>query len=43
VNYGPAGAGAHETVEWVDLDSVVECARVLVRCVSGFAVDLGRA
>lgn len=29
VNYGPAGAGAHEPVEWVDLDSVVSCAHVL--------------
>ena len=30
VNFGPSGAGAHETVEWVDLSSVAECARVLV-------------
>jgi acetylornithine deacetylase len=29
VNYGPAGAGAHEAVEWVEADSVVTCARVL--------------
>ncbi len=29
LNYGPAGAGAHAAVEWVDLDSVVGCARVL--------------
>ncbi len=29
VNYGPSGAGAHEAVEWVDLESVVTCARVL--------------
>jgi acetylornithine deacetylase len=29
VDYGPSGAGAHEAVEWVDLDSVVQCARVL--------------
>jgi len=29
VNYGPTGAGAHEAVEWVDLDSVVSCAEVL--------------
>jgi len=28
--YGPAGEGAHGDVEWVDLDSVVSCARVLV-------------
>ena len=30
VNYGPAGAGAHEAVEWVDLNSVVTTAQVLV-------------
>ena len=24
-----AGAGAHEAVEWGDIDSVVDCARVL--------------
>ena len=30
VNYGPGGAGAHEAVEWVDLDSVVTTAQVLV-------------
>ena len=29
VNYGPAGAGAHAAVEWVDLDSVVICAQVV--------------
>ncbi len=29
VNYGPSGVGAHEAVEWVDLDSVVTCAQVL--------------
>jgi acetylornithine deacetylase len=27
--YGPAGEGAHGDIEWVDLDSVVSCARVL--------------
>ena len=27
--YGPAGEGAHAAVEWVNLDSVVSCARVL--------------
>jgi acetylornithine deacetylase len=31
VNYGPGGAGAHEAVEWVDLDSVVQCAAVLAK------------
>jgi acetylornithine deacetylase len=29
VNYGPTGAGAHSAVEWVELDSVVRCARIL--------------
>jgi acetylornithine deacetylase len=36
VDYGPAGAGAHEAVEWVDLDSVVTCARVLVESARRF-------
>jgi len=36
VNYGPSGAGAHEAVEWVDLDSVVTCAEVLVRTTWNF-------
>jgi acetylornithine deacetylase len=31
VNYGPGGAGAHAAREWVDLDSVLRCARVLHR------------
>ena len=29
LNYGPGGEGAHGAVEWVDIDSVVSCARVL--------------
>jgi acetylornithine deacetylase len=29
VDYGPTGAGAHDAVEWVDLDSVVNCGAVL--------------
>ncbi len=29
VNYGGDGDGAHQAVEWADLDSVVSCARVL--------------
>lgn len=29
VDYGPTGSGAHEPVEWVELDSVVKCAAVL--------------
>lgn len=36
VNYGPAGAGAHAAVEWVDVDSVVTCARVLVEAARRF-------
>jgi len=36
VNYGPCGAGAHETVEWVDLNSVVHCADVLVEAARRF-------
>ena len=29
VDYGPTGAGAHEAIEWVDVDSVVKCAAIL--------------
>ncbi len=29
VNYGGDGDGAHQAVEWADLDSVVSCAKVL--------------
>jgi acetylornithine deacetylase len=36
VNYGPAGAGAHEAVEWVDLDSVISCILVLVETAHRF-------
>jgi acetylornithine deacetylase len=36
VNYGPTGAGAHEAVEWVDLDSVVSTAHVLVETTRRF-------
>ncbi|MBA2245940.1 MAG: M20/M25/M40 family metallo-hydrolase, partial [Gemmatimonadetes bacterium] len=36
VNYGPAGAGAHEAVEWVDVESVVSCARVLTEAARRF-------
>jgi acetylornithine deacetylase len=36
VNYGAGGAGAHEAVEWVDLDSVVNCAQVLVEAALRF-------
>jgi len=37
VNYGPSGAGAHETVEWVEMDSVIACSRVLVEAAIRFA------
>jgi acetylornithine deacetylase len=36
VNYGPDGAGAHEPVEWVDIDSVVHCAAVLAETARTF-------
>jgi acetylornithine deacetylase len=36
VDFGPAGAGAHETVEWVSLDSVVTTARVLEKSARAF-------
>jgi acetylornithine deacetylase len=39
VNYGPSGEGAHEPVEWVDLDSLVTCARVLARCARIFGAS----
>lgn len=37
VNYGPDGAGAHETVEWADVASLVTCARVLAECGRSFS------
>jgi acetylornithine deacetylase len=36
VNYGPGGAGAHEAVEWVDIDSVARCAAVLAKTANMF-------
>jgi len=36
VDYGPAGQGAHEAVEWVDVDSVLSCARVLAETARRF-------
>jgi acetylornithine deacetylase len=36
VNYGPTGAGAHAAVEWVELDSVARCARVLESAAARF-------
>jgi acetylornithine deacetylase len=44
VNVGPTGAGAHEAVEWVDLDSVVTCAHALIRTAQLFcAGDTGQS
>jgi acetylornithine deacetylase len=36
VNYGPSGAGAHEAVEWVSLNSVVETAKALAHAAQDF-------
>lgn len=36
VDYGPAGAGAHEAVEWADAASVVTSARVLAEAARRF-------
>ena len=37
VNIGPDGAGAHEDVEWVDVASLMTCARTLSECGRTFA------
>jgi acetylornithine deacetylase len=40
VIFGPSGAGAHADVEWVELDSVMEFARVLAEaCINYCAVQ----
>lgn len=36
VDLGPDGAGAHEDVEWVDVASLVRCARILAECGRSF-------
>ena len=36
VDYGPDGAGAHAAVEWVDLESVARCTRVLIASATRF-------
>lgn len=36
LNYGPAGEGAHGAVEWVDVASVSNCARVLANAAIRF-------
>ena len=42
VNYGPGGAGAHEPVEWLDLESAITTARVLVAAAWNFAEPRSR-
>ena len=39
VLYGPSGEGAHAAEEWVDLDSVLSCARVLVETAHLFTAE----
>ena len=36
--FGPAGAGAHAAEEWVDLESVRQCAEVYVRTAAAFCL-----
>jgi acetylornithine deacetylase/succinyl-diaminopimelate desuccinylase family protein len=36
VLFGPAGAGLHGAVEYAELNSVLDCARVLVECARAF-------
>jgi acetylornithine deacetylase len=36
VDFGATGAGAHETVEWVSLESVVQAARILASAARRF-------
>ncbi len=36
VVFGPGGAGAHAVEEWVDLDSVAQCAQVLLETARAF-------
>jgi acetylornithine deacetylase len=36
VDYGPSGGGAHEAIEWVDLNSVVTCAEILAEAARRF-------
>ena len=39
VNFGSLGAGAHEAVEWVDVATVVECARALYQTALFFSEE----
>jgi acetylornithine deacetylase len=43
VDFGPTGGGAHETVEWVSLESVAITARVLADAARRFHVALASA
>jgi acetylornithine deacetylase len=36
VLFGPSGAGAHAVEEWVDLDSVAQCAQIYRRLIEAF-------
>lgn len=36
VIYGPAGAGGHSAVEYVEIPSIVDCTRVLARTIAAF-------
>jgi acetylornithine deacetylase len=36
VLFGPSGAGAHATEEWVDLESVQQCAEIYLRVIDAF-------
>jgi acetylornithine deacetylase len=42
IDYGPRGVGDHEPIEWVDLESVVRCSRVLAESARQF-VSVGRS
>jgi acetylornithine deacetylase len=39
VNFGSLGAGAHEAVEWVDVETVVACARALYQTALYFSEE----
>jgi acetylornithine deacetylase len=41
VIFGPAGEGAHENLEWVDLASVERCAEVLLAVAAEFCAVYG--
>lgn len=39
VNIGPSGDGAHAAEEWVDVDSVITCAEILIRAARTFTSE----